>query len=105
MTEAQFQQAVVDLARLRGWLVFHVHDSRRGLGAGFPDLVLVHQATGELLFVELKTTSGRVSTAQQEWLDALQLGGHDARVWRPAHFATGQIQNALTVHPARRDGA
>lgn len=95
MTEAQFQQAVVDLARLRGWLTFHVHDSRRGLGAGFPDLVLLHQATGELMFVELKTSSGRVSMAQQTWLDALQRGGHAARVWRPAHFTTGQIQSAL----------
>ncbi|SDG95856.1 VRR-NUC domain-containing protein [Klenkia brasiliensis] len=103
MTEAQFQQAVVDLARRRGWLAFHTHDSRRGLGAGFPDLVLVHEATGELLFVELKTTSGRVSQVQQQWLDALQRGGHDARVWRPAHFSTCQIQNALTVRPTRED--
>lgn len=103
MSEADFQQAVVDLARIRGWLAFHVHDSRRGLGAGFPDLVLLHERTGELLFVELKTSSGRVSMAQQTWLDALQRGGHDARVWRPAHFTTGQIQRALCPTPSTEE--
>lgn len=94
-SEAQFQQAVVDLAKLRGWYVFHVHDARRGLGAGYPDLTMLHPRTGELLFAELKTSSGRVSQRQQEWIDALALGGHVVHVWRPAHFATGQIARAL----------
>ena len=95
-TEAQFQQAVVDLAQLRGWLVFHVHDSRRGLGAGYPDLTLLHERTGELIFAELKKADGRVSARQQRWIDALRRGGHQVHVWRPAHFTTGQIARALT---------
>lgn len=96
ISEASFQQAVVDLAHLRGWLVMHIADSRRGLGAGYPDLTLLHSRTGQLLFVELKKADGRVSVDQQRWLDALRRGGHRAEVWRPAHFATGQIQAALT---------
>ena len=94
-SEAQFQAAVVELAHLRGWLVMHIHDSRRGLGAGFPDLCLVHERTGELLFAELKTDSGRVSVKQQRWIDALALGGHIAAVWRPTHLRNGQINRAL----------
>lgn len=95
-SEAQFQQSVVDLAQLRGWMVMHIADSRRGLGAGYPDLTFLHPRTGELLFAELKTSSGRVSHRQQEWIDALHRGGHVVHVWRPAHFTTGQIQRALT---------
>jgi hypothetical protein len=95
-TEAQFQAAVVELARMRHWLVMHIHDSRRSLGAGFPDLCLVNQRTGELLFAELKTHAGRVSQAQQKWIDALALGGHVVHVWRPSHMRSGQIVSALT---------
>ena len=95
-SEAAFQSAVVDLALLRGWLAFHVHDARRGLGAGYPDLTLVHPRTGEVIWAELKTHKGRVSQQQQRWLDALAAGGHAAHVWRPGHLHTGQIARALT---------
>lgn len=100
MTEKELLQAVRDLARLRGWLVYHTHDSRRS-EPGFPDLVCVHPRTGQLLHVELKTATGRVSVDQQRWLDALRRGGHKAEVWRPCHFGNGQIQAALTPHSAR----
>lgn len=100
MSEAQFQAAVVDLALLRGWRVMHIHDSRRGLGAGYPDLTLLHRLTGRLLFVELKSSRGRVSAEQQDWIDNLALGGHAVQVWRPAHFTTGVIQSALRVPAA-----
>ena len=44
MTEAQFQEAVVQLARLTGWLVYHTFDSRRSQ-AGYPDLTLLKGRT------------------------------------------------------------
>lgn len=100
-TEAQFQQAVLDLADLRGWLYFHDYDSRRN-PAGFLDLVLLHERTGELLFAELKTATGRVSVKQQRWIDALIAGGHAVHVWRPAHLRSGQIARALTPSDAAR---
>jgi hypothetical protein len=49
---------------------------------GFPDLVLAHQTRG-VLFVELKTSTGRLSTPQKEWRDTLQAAGGEWRLWRP----------------------
>ncbi|MEW6583441.1 MAG: VRR-NUC domain-containing protein, partial [Actinomycetota bacterium] len=55
LSEAAFQDQVVDLARLRGWLVYHTFDSRHS-AAGFPDLIL---ARGDrLVAAELKTQRG-----------------------------------------------
>ena len=68
VTEAEFQQAVVQYARLRNWMAFHPFDSRRS-APGYPDLTLVR--AGRLVFAELKTETGRVSAAQVEWFDAL----------------------------------
>lgn len=86
-SETQFQVAVVELAILSGWRVMHIHDSRRGLGAGYPDLTLLHRRTGRLLFAELKTATGRVSPEQQGWINDLRRGGHEVHVWRPADLA------------------
>lgn len=101
ISEAAFQQAVVDLAKYRGWLVFHDFDSRRN-APGFPDLVLLHQRTGELVFAELKAQGGRLSQAQQKWLDALTIGGHEVHVWRPGQLKNGDIVRALTPSDVRR---
>lgn len=101
MTESELQTAILQLAKLRGWLHFHDYDSRRN-PAGFPDLVLLHPRTGDLLFAELKTATGRVSQRQQRWIDALALGGHTAHVWRPSHLRNGQIARALTPGDVRR---
>lgn len=79
-TEKDFQRAVVALAEANGWKHFHPHDSRRS-ASGWPDLALVR--SGVLLLAELKTTKGRVSAAQAEWLDALRaVDGVRVRVWR-----------------------
>lgn len=68
MSEDEFQKWVVDLAKLRGWLFYHTHDSRRS-AEGFPDLVLVRN--GVLIFAELKTQKGRQTLKQKEWDRAL----------------------------------
>jgi len=99
-SEEQFQRAVMDLARVSGWLVYHTHDSRRSQ-PGFPDLVLVHPKRGRLLFRELKATKGRVSPAQHEWLDALRAVGVDAAVWRPVHWVEGAVRRELVAGDAR----
>jgi hypothetical protein len=102
-SEAELQQAVVDLARLNGWLIFHTLDSR-GSAAGFPDLVLVR--AGQLVVAELKTETGRVHPEQQTWLDALagveqacqeahhDMCGVDTHIWRPSDWPS--IQRRLT---------
>jgi hypothetical protein len=96
-TEKQFEQAVVDYSKLMGWLSYHNLDSR-GSEPGFPDRVFLRAP--RILFVELKTETGRVSAAQQQWIDELEaveraslehaLGSADGqqlvqvRVWRPS---------------------
>ena len=83
--EDDFLAAVIELATLCHWLVYHTYDSRRSQ-AGFPDLVLVKP--DKLIFAELKTAKGTVRPAQKEWLDTLAAVSIDQSqieiyLWRP----------------------
>jgi hypothetical protein len=91
---------VEEFARLNGWLLLHINDSRRAVRkggrtvwvgdedtAGFPDLLMVHPRRGLLVVRELKNCTGRVAPAQKEWIDALVAAGVDAGVWRPSNLA------------------
>lgn len=40
ITEKQFQQHIIHLATLHGYLTYHTHNSRRS-NPGFPDLTLI----------------------------------------------------------------
>lgn len=101
LSEADFQSAVVELAQLQGWRVCHFSDSRRpgphgqwvgDAGArGWPDLVLVRGPA--LLFRELKSEKGRITSHQQEWLDMLEGAKQDVKVWRPSDW--DEIQRTL----------
>lgn len=100
LTEAQFQDKVIDLAHARGWLVHHVRPARTPDGKyltriagdrGFPDLVLVRG--GSVIFAELKTETGRLSPSQKTWLFELTSyeepgcdPSHEVRVWRPSDW-------------------
>ena len=83
LTEKQWQQQVIDLARLYGWRYYHTFDSRRSI-EGFPDLVLFRP--GRFLMVELKTDKGKLTAAQKEMIDDLIDAGVDVDVWRPDDF-------------------
>lgn len=83
MNEQQWQANVVDLAKMNGWYLYHTYDSRRS-NPGFPDLVLVHPFRQRVLFRELKTDGGRVSTDQLKWIGILGAAGADVEVWRPS---------------------
>lgn len=93
MTERAFLQLVLDAARLFGWLCFHCHDSRRS-PAGFPDLCLCRK--GRVLFLELKTATGRVRAEQIVWGERLAAvgGAVEYHVWRPT-TEWESIQEAL----------
>jgi hypothetical protein len=89
-SEAGFQRAVIDLARLMGFRVAHFRAAQtaRGWrtpvqadGAGFPDLVMVRG--NRIIAAELKAQAGRVSDEQLAWLDALAAAGCESYVWRP----------------------
>jgi len=90
-TEASFMAAIIELATLLHWKVWHDYDSRKNT-PGFPDLVLCKPPV--LIMAELKTDVGRVRPEQREWLAALAgVPGVLACVWRPRDFAA--IQAAL----------
>lgn len=92
MTEAEFQSAVMDVARLRGWMIMHTRPAqiRPGRWAtplsgnpGFPDLVLCRPVHGDILFAELKKDGGRLSIGQKAWFTALKAAGAEVHVWYP----------------------
>lgn len=94
-TEAQFQQAVIEAARWAGWKIHHTRPAMMKSGAwatpiqghiGFPDLVLAHDRYG-VMFVELKTTRGRLSEHQSDWIATLASAGAEWHVWRPSDWA------------------
>ena len=110
-SEAELQVAVIDLARLRGWLVHHTRPARLSSGGwrtpiqghpGFVDLVKVRQ--WRVIFAELKRQTGRVSADQTVWLDELAqaaAGGHltpptvEVDLWRPSDWLSGAIAETL----------
>lgn len=101
MTEAQLQEAIIDLARLRGWLIHHDRPARLANGEwrtpiqgdhGFPDLVLVRG--GRVLFREIKAAKGFLSQEQERWRWALD--DDDYAVWRPEDWSSGLIGQTLT---------
>ena len=101
ITETQFQQQVIQLAKLRGWLVHHTRPARikvRGVETyrtpiaghtGFPDLVLARR--GRVVFAELKAQAGQLREDQIRWRDAMCPPERQAFcgwfVWRPSDWA------------------
>jgi len=81
--ESEFEGQVRQLARLYGWLCYHTWRSINS-PPGFPDLVLVKGP--RLVFAELKTATGKLSQAQQEWLDALRETPAEVYLWRPGDW-------------------
>ena len=92
VSEEDWQRTVIDLAKVYGWKVHSERHARTKDGrwmtpiqgdAGFPDLVLVRCRDGQrqIIFAELKSEEGRVSSEQREWLDLL--GGC---LWRPSDY-------------------
>lgn len=88
-SEADFQRAVLDLARILGWRVAHFRPARTAKGwrtavaadgKGFPDLVLVKD---RVLYRELKAAGGKLTPEQRAWGDALLKAGQDWKVWTP----------------------
>lgn len=94
LTEREFQAQVLALAHFYRWRSAHWHDSRRQVrpgvhvgdkdAAGFPDIVLARPP--ELLIIELKAEKGRLSPAQREWLQLLEMCGVEVHVWRPSSW-------------------
>lgn len=106
ISETQWQKMVIQIAKTFGWIVHHVRANINRSGrwstavqgdVGFPDLVLCHEATGDLIFAELKSATGKPSPAQFRWLNALNLGPERlSYVWYPSDF--DEVRERLMVH-------
>lgn len=83
--EQDFLKAVRQLARLFSWRCYHTWNSLKS-EPGFPDIVLCKP--GEpVIFIELKTAKGKLTEAQEEWLEALaQAKGTEVYCWRPSDW-------------------
>lgn len=86
--EKLFQDKVLTLAQMNGWMHFHPapFQVRPGVwrtdGKGFPDLVLAHHDRG-FIMAELKTDTGRLSPDQRKWEYAVY--PHvEFHIWREA---------------------
>lgn len=89
--EREFQGRVIETARLMGWRVYSIPDSRRATLAGFPDLLLWRVKDKRFLFAELKREKGRLSKPQEAVLEELRLIAQGVReievhVWRPSDW-------------------
>ncbi len=78
ISERDLQNAIVDAARLYGYMVFHTRPaiSAKGWrtpvqydGKGFVDLVLV--GADRIVFAEIKAAKGKLSREQEHWLEGL----------------------------------
>jgi hypothetical protein len=108
MSEYQLLSAVVQTAHTFGWLVHHDRPAMTEKGwrtpvqgdIGYPDLTLARR--GRVLFVELKTDTGKLTEGQYGWLAALTdddnpfgSGHPTTQVWRPADWMSGRIVDRL----------
>ena len=91
-TEKQFERQVKDLAKIFGWLYYHTWRSIHS-PAGFPDVVMVRG--NRIICAELKSEKGKVSPAQQEWLDALKETPVEVFLWYSSDDILEEIAEIL----------
>lgn len=94
MTENELDRAIRRLCKDLNLRLYHTHDSRRS-PAGFPDLVIV--GPYGVLYIELKSMTGKLRPEQAEWRDDLIAAGQSWHLWRPDGLADGSIVGALAV--------
>ena len=81
ISERDFLAQVRDLAKLYRWRTYHTWTSIRS-EQGWPDLALCRPP--RLILAELKTTKGKTTSHQDEWLGLLaQCPGVECYLWRP----------------------
>jgi hypothetical protein len=88
--EASFAKQIEHLLTLFGWHWTHFEPAVRQSGQwatplkgakGFPDYCAVR--AGRVAFIEIKGDRGRLSKAQNDWLDLLRATENEVYVWFP----------------------
>ena len=84
LSEKDFRQQVLDLARVLGWECYFTWGSLHS-PSGFPDLVMARLS--RLIIAELKSEKGVLSEAQEKWLELLRgTGKCDVYLFRPSDW-------------------
>ena len=101
----EFMPAVIELAELLGWRVYHQGgDIRKGVRSatskGFGDLVMARERGARLIYAELKSEKGVMSPDQVAWMRCMLAVADrsqtvEAVQWRPAQWLDGTIERAL----------
>lgn len=93
VSEQDFSSQVEDLLKMFGWRYTHFRPAYTSKGyrtpltghKGFPDYCCVRN--NRLLFLELKSETGKLSDEQAEWITILgQVVGIEVGVYRPSDF-------------------
>lgn len=94
LTEAQFLRQFLDLAAILGYHYVHFRPAQTShgwrtpvqgpLGKGWPDVTLVRERDRRLVFVELKSATGKLDPEQERVLSILRAAGAETYTWRPA---------------------
>ena len=106
--EEAFQRLVIEAARYLQWRVAHFRKVRvarpdgstywqtpvQADGEGFPDLILVHRASGRIIAAELKMPGNKPTKEQKLWL-ALFGKQAESYLWYPDDWRSGAIQFVL----------
>ena len=95
ITEKDFASWLEDLLDLYGYKWVHFRPARvqrQGRDTyetaytgykGFPDYVACHLDKKRIIFIELKSTTGKVGDEQYDWLEALGKSGGEVYLWKP----------------------
>ena len=100
ISEAALERAIIEMAEVLGWRVYSVRRSDRAIvntktGRGYPDLVMVRPP--RIIFAELKSARGRLTSEQRDWLEALAdvERAPEAFTWWPVSWTDGTIEEVL----------
>lgn len=94
MPESELQENVRQACKKLGHLYFHPWNSQHSPD-GYPDCTILTR-DGRLIFAELKRQNREPTDAQREWLEALELIGIEAYLWRPSDWLDGTIEDVLS---------
>ena len=118
ITETDWEQSIVDLAHMLGYVVaaFRPARTEKGWrtpckydGEGFVDLALASEEKKRLLFVEVKSRTGKLTKGgyinrkgrldyqmgQEDWLRVLKATGAECYVWKVGQITLEEIVRLL----------
>ena len=104
LSEKDFEQIVLGMARAYGWFVAHFRPAQTAKGwrtpvsadgQGYPDLCLVRD--DRIVYVELKSDKGKLTEPQKVWLEMLQgTGKCEVYCWKPSQL--DEIETSLNYN-------